>query len=123
MKRIVVNLLVLEKIDLDDQLEENPINKGVGGGIKPHPISIKIRGEKLNKRKFSIITWTYTGIVVLIFGIYLAKNMDENWMIDLEGQRGNMYIFLGLLFIAGILGSIDFAGINEKSNKITKSTI
>ncbi|RTR36323.1 hypothetical protein EKG37_01845 [Robertmurraya yapensis] len=77
----------------------------------------------MNKKKFSIITWSYVGVVVLIFGIYLARNMDENWEINLDGQRGNMYTFLGLIFIACILTAVDFAGINEKSNKKTKSTI
>lgn len=77
----------------------------------------------MDQKKFSVITWTYAGLVALTFGIYLAKNMDENWMMDLNGHRGNMYIFVGLIFIACILAAIDFAGINEKSNKITKSTI
>lgn len=34
-----------------------------------------------------------------------------------------MYIFLGLIFIACILTTSDFAEMNEKSNKKTKRTI
>lgn len=49
--------------------------------------------------------------------------MDENWEVDLASQKGDLMIFAGLTFIAFILAAIDFAGINEKSNKITKSTI
>lgn len=77
----------------------------------------------MNKKRFTIFTYCYLGLVVLLLVFYFSQVADENWEFELDGQRGNLSIFLGLLFIGLILAAIDFAGINEKSNKITKSTI
>ncbi len=77
----------------------------------------------MDKKKFTIVTYSYLGLVVLLLVFYFSQVADENWEFELDSQRGNLSIFLGLLFIGLILAAIDFAGINEKSNKITKSTI
>jgi len=60
---------------------------------------------------------------VIVFIIYAFQVADENWKVQLDGQRGNLMIFAGLLLIGMILASIEFAGINQKGNKVTKSTI
>ncbi|MDQ0157133.1 hypothetical protein [Robertmurraya andreesenii] len=77
----------------------------------------------MDKKKFTIVTYSYLGLVVLLLVFYFSQVADENWEFELDSQRGNLSIFLGLLFIGLILAAIDFAGINEKGNKITKSTI
>lgn len=77
----------------------------------------------MSKKKFTAFTYFYVALVILIFSIYAFRVMDANWEIDMASQRGNLTIFAGLIFIALILTAIDFAGINEKSNKVTKSTL
>ncbi|MDQ0157132.1 hypothetical protein [Robertmurraya andreesenii] len=77
----------------------------------------------MDKKKFSIFTYCYIVLVVIVFIIYAFQVADENWKVQLDGQRGNLMIFAGLLLIGMILASIEFAGINQKGNKVTKSTI
>lgn len=62
-------------------------------------------------------------MVVILLIFYFSQVADENWEFELDGERGNLSIFLGLLFIGLILAAIDFAGIREKSSKVTKNTI
>lgn len=62
-------------------------------------------------------------IFVTLFIFYVAQVADENWQIGLEGQRGNLSIFAGMAFLGMILTAINFAGIDEKGNKVTKSTV
>lgn len=77
----------------------------------------------MRKKHFTLITYSYIILVVIVFIIYAFQVADENWQVQLDGQRGNLMIFAGLLFIGVILASIEFAGINQKGNKVTKSTI
>lgn len=77
----------------------------------------------MDKKKFSIFTYSYIGLVVIVFVIYAFQVADENWKVQLNGQEGNLFILLGLIFIGLILASIDFAGIHEKGSKLTKSSI
>ncbi|TKC17081.1 hypothetical protein FA727_13575 [Robertmurraya kyonggiensis] len=77
----------------------------------------------MDKKHFSIITYSYLTVLIIVFVIYAFKVADENWKVEIEGQIGNLLTFVGLLFIGLILASIDFAGINEKGNKLTKSSI
>lgn len=77
----------------------------------------------MDKKKFSIITYSYLAFVVVLFVFYAVQVADENWVIDLEGQSGNILIFIALLFIGVILSAINLAGIHEKSNKVTKGMV
>lgn len=77
----------------------------------------------MEKRTFKIISISYIVIVVTLFAIYLGIHMDENWVVDLDGKKGDIWTFVIFLFIGFILASINFSSLNEKSNKITKSTI
>lgn len=77
----------------------------------------------MDKKKFTIFTYSYLGLVVILLVFYFSQVADENWEFELDGQRGNLSIFLGLLFIGLILAAIDFAGIREKSSKVTKNAI
>lgn len=77
----------------------------------------------MDKRKFSVFTYTYIGLVVIAFIIYVFQVADENWIVQVKGQEENLFILLGLLFIGLILASIDFAGIHEKGSKLTKRSI
>lgn len=77
----------------------------------------------MNKKMFTLITYTYIFIVVSLFALYLYRASGGQWQFELDGHRGNLSIFLGLIFIGIILASIDFAGIREKSNTVTKGMI
>lgn len=82
-----------------------------------------MRGVILDKKIFSIVTYSYLSLLVIIFAIYAFRVADENGVIELEGQRENIFIFLGLLFIGVILSAVNLAGIHEKSSKVTKGMI
>lgn len=77
----------------------------------------------MSKKKLKLITGTYMFLVVISFAIYLYQVSDGSWEFEMDGQRENLSIFLGLLFIGLILSSINFAGIDGKGNKVTKSMI
>ncbi|TKC17083.1 hypothetical protein FA727_13590 [Robertmurraya kyonggiensis] len=77
----------------------------------------------MDKKIFSIVTYSYLSLLVIIFVIYAFQVADENWVIELDGQRENIFIFFGLLFIGVILSAVNLAGIHEKSNKVTKGMI
>lgn len=77
----------------------------------------------MKKNLFTLITYSYGALVVITFIIYAISVMDENWEVDIVSQKENLLIFAGLAFIAFILAAIDFAGKNDKGNKVTKSTL
>lgn len=51
----------------------------------------------MDKRNFKIISIFYIVIVVTLFAVYLGVHMDENWVVDLDGKRGDMWIFVSFL--------------------------
>ncbi|MEQ2527458.1 hypothetical protein EKG37_01850 [Robertmurraya yapensis] len=77
----------------------------------------------MKKKHFTIITYTYYLVVIVIFVLYASQVMDENWMIDFQDQKYNLVLFGGLFFIALILTAIDGAGVRDKSNKVTINMI
>lgn len=77
----------------------------------------------MKKKTFRNMTIVYLIIFVVLFTVYVFQVADENWKIQLDGQRGNLATFGGMAFILTILAAINFAGINEKGNKVTKNMI
>ncbi|WP_246041877.1 hypothetical protein [Robertmurraya kyonggiensis] len=77
----------------------------------------------MSKKLLKIITCIYLFVFVSLFAVYVSQVADKNWQIQLEGQKGNLIIFAGMAFIGMILAAINFTGIDEKGNKVTKSCI
>lgn len=77
----------------------------------------------MSKKLLKIITCIYLIVFVSLFAVYVSQVADENWQIQLDGQKGNLIIFAGMAFIGMILTAINFAGVDEKGNKVTKRTV
>lgn len=77
----------------------------------------------MKKKHFTILTNSYYLFVIVIFVIYASRVMDENWVIDVQDQKNNLFLFVGLFFVALILTAIDGAGVRDKGNKVTLNMI
>ncbi|MBT2642283.1 hypothetical protein J7I80_08605 [Bacillus sp. ISL-41] len=77
----------------------------------------------MKKETWTKITYSYLLLVGVAFAIYAFNVADENWNIDFEEQKNNIYIFLALSFVAVILTAVDAAGVRENSKNVGKKAI